>query len=151
MGFDIDFTEVRKLEFDLSNAHGHVGARASAAIRKTAYDIERDAKILAPVDTGDLENSISTDIEGDGRFATMSAEIGPTVDYGAAIEYGSEPHIIRAKNGGKLVFKGRDGGLVFVDQVNHPGNAPQPYMGPAFDRNIPAFEQALGEIGEDIL
>lgn len=147
----IDSSEVRKLAVDLYRAEGTVGAKASAAIRKTAFDLERDAKILAPVDTGDLENSITTDVEGDGRFGSMSAEIGPTVEYGAAIEYGSDPHVIRAKDGGKLVFKGIGGGLVFVDEVHHPGNAPQPYMGPAFDRNVPRLERALGQIGEDVL
>lgn len=151
MGFDIDSSEVRRLEFDLDRVGGAVGAKASAAIRKTALDIERDAKILAPVDTSDLANSISTDFDGDGRFGTMGAEIGPTVNYGDDVEYGTQPHVIRAKNGGKLVFKGRDGRLVFVDKVNHPGTAPQPYMGPSFDRHAPALERRLGDIGEDIL
>lgn len=148
---DIDSSEVRKLAVDLHRAEGTVGARTSAAIRRTALAIERDAKILAPVDTSDLVNSISTDFEGDGRFASMSAEIGPTVDYGDDVEYGTEPHVIRAKNGGKLVFRGRGGGLVFVDKVDHPGTAPQPYMGPAFDRHAPGLERALGDIGEDVL
>lgn len=148
---DIDSSEVRKLAVDLPLAGGKVGARTSAAIRKTAFDIERDAKILAPVDTSDLVNSISTDFEGDGRFASMSAEIGPTVTYGDEVEYGTEPHVIRAKNGGKLVFRGRGGDLVFVDKVDHPGTAPQPYMGPSFDRNVPGLERALGDIGEDVL
>lgn len=148
---DIDSSEVRKLAVDLHRAEGTVGAKASAAIRKAAFGIERDAKILAPHDTGDLANSISTDFEGDGRFGTMSAEIGPTVDYGDDVEYGTQPHVIRAKNGGKLVFMGRNGGLVFVDKVDHPGTPPQPYLGPAFDRHAPGLERALGDIGEDVL
>lgn len=148
---DIDFSEVRKLSVDLERSSGTVGARASAALRKAALSIEGDAKVLAPVDTGDLAESISTDITNDGRFSFMSAEIGPTVEYGAAVEYGSAPHVIRAKDGGMLAFPGRGGGMVFVREVNHPGNAPQPFMGPAFDRNVPLFERALGAIGEDIL
>jgi hypothetical protein len=148
---EIDSSEVRKLAVDLDRGTGTVGARASAAIRRTAFAIEADAKIGAPVDTSDLANSISTDFFGDGRFASMGADIGPTVDYGDDVEYGTQPHVIRAKNGGKLVFKGRDGRLVFVDKVDHPGTPPQPYMGPAFDRHAPRLERALGDIGEDIL
>lgn len=147
----IDSSEVRKLALDLNRADGAVGAKASAAIRKTAFDIEADAKVFAPTDTGDLKNSISVDIGGDGRFGSMSAEIGPTVEYGAHVEYGTAPHTIRAKAGGKLVFRGLGGGLVFVDSVDHPGTAPQPFIGPAFDRRAPGLEKALGDAGEDIL
>lgn len=142
----IDSTEVRHLQIDLSDAPAEVQAKAPAAVRKTLFDIEGDGKILAPKDTTNLANSISTDVDADG----MGGEVGPTADYGAAQEYGSEPHVIRAKNGGKLAFAGL-GGMVFVDHVNHPGNAPQPYMGPAFDRRAPGLERALGNIGEDIL
>lgn len=145
----IDTREVRKLGIDLHNASGTVGAKASAAIRETAHDIEHDAKVLAPVDTGNLENSITTDIEGDGRFGSMSAEIGPTADYGDEVEYGTEPHIIHAHGGFlRFVIGGR---VIFARQVSHPGTAPQPYMGPAFDRNVPGLEQALGRAGEDVL
>ena len=151
MGIHIDTSEVRHLQLDLSAASGRVGARASAAIRKTAFAIERTAKVLAPVDTGNLEGSISTDIEGDGRFGAMSAEIGPTAEYGDDVEYGTQPHVIRARPGGSLVFVGRDGQLVFAKEVNHPGTQPQPYMGPAFDRHAPGLEEALGRAGGDIL
>lgn len=149
---NIDSSEVRRLAVDLRNARGHVGAKASAAIRKTAFDIERDGKRFAPVDTGNLENSISTDITGDGRHGSMQADIGPTVDYGDDVEYGTQPHVIRPKTpGGVLAFPGAGGGTVFAKSVNHPGTAPQPYMGPAFDRNAPGLERALGDAGEDIL
>jgi HK97 gp10 family phage protein len=151
MGIHIDGTEVRHLALDLRAASGRVGAKASAAIRKTALDIERTAKVLAPVDTGNLENTISTDIEGDGRFGSMTAEIGPTAHYGDDVEYGTQPHVIRARPGGYLVFRGRDGGLVVAKEVNHPGTPPQPYMGPAFDRHAPGLERALGDAGEDIV
>lgn len=116
-----DTSELRLLAVNLHSSAGTVGAKASQAIRKTAHDIESDAKILAAVDTGNLRSSISTSIEGDGRFGSMSAEIGPTADYGAYVEEGTSRM------------------------------APQPYMGPAFDRRAPSLEQALGQAGEDIL
>lgn len=147
MGRHVDTTEVRKLAVDLTKAGPMVRRKAPLVVKKTLFDIEGDAKVLAPVDLGALESSISTDVDTDG----MGGEVGPTVDYGDDVEYGTEPHVIRARAGGKLVFKGRDGRLVFVDKVNHPGTPPQPYMGPAFDRRIPGFEAALGKIGEDIL
>lgn len=143
---EIDSSEVRKLAVDLRTAPAEVRRKAPLAVKKTLFDIEGDAQVLAPVDLGTLEGSISTDVDPDG----MGGEVGPTVDYGAHVEYGTDPHVIRASGGGKLAFT-VGGRLVFVDEVNHPGTRPQPYMGPAFDRRAPGLEKALGQIGEDIL
>lgn len=121
MGVHIDTSEVRKLAVDLNRAGGRVGAKTAQVIRKTAHDIQADAQQLAPVDTGALKNSISVSFEGDGRFGGMSAEIGPTVDYGLYVEEGTSRM------------------------------APQPYLSPAFDRRAPIMETALGRVVEDIL
>ena len=95
-----------------------MGAKSSAVLRKTAFDIEHDAKLLAPVDTGNLMNSISTTITGDGRHGQMTAEIGPTAEYGIYQEYGTS---------------------------TQPG---KPYLTPAFDRRIGPFEAALAKVAE---
>jgi len=121
VGVHIDTTEVRKLAVDLHRAGARVGAKSAQVIRKTARDIEGDSKTLCPVDTGNLKNSISVDFEGDGRFGAMSAEIGPTADYGHYVEDGTSRM------------------------------SPQPYMGPAFDRRAPIMQTALGKVVEDIL
>lgn len=142
----IDTSEVRHLEVDLSKAPAEVQAGASRAMRRTLFGIEADGKILAPVDTGNLEASISTDVDPDG----LGGVVGPTAEYGADVEYGTEAHVIRAHDGGYLRFT-VGGQLVFVREVHHPGTAPQPYMAPAADRNIPQLERALGEIGEGVL
>ena len=85
MRASIDMSEVASLAAALGRAGPRARLRGSAALRKVAKDIERDAKILAPVDTGDLENSISTTISDAG----MTAEIGPTVDYAIYQELGT--------------------------------------------------------------
>jgi HK97 gp10 family phage protein len=117
MGISIDTSEVRALAVGLRGAGKRVGARSATALRKAAHDIESDAKLLAPVDTGALKNSISTTITGDGRGWSMTAEIGPTVDYGIHQEYGTSTQ------------------------------SGTPFMGPAFDRRIPAFTEAMYAIG----
>jgi HK97 gp10 family phage protein len=81
MGFDV--SELRKLSADLGKAGPKATALASVAVRKTALDIEADAKTLAPVDTGNLRNSIGSDIQ------ELSAEVGPTASYSAYLEYGT--------------------------------------------------------------
>ncbi|MBO0826211.1 MAG: HK97 gp10 family phage protein [Streptosporangiales bacterium] len=91
----------------------HAGVRK--AIVKTAHDIEADAKALCPVDTGYLRSSITADI-GD-----MDAEIGPTANYGAYVEFGTS----------------RMG--------------PQPYMMPAADRREPELTDAIAVLVGELL
>jgi HK97 gp10 family phage protein len=80
----IDIGDLRKLSFDLGNAGLKATDLASKAVRKTALDIEADAKTLAPVDTGNLKGSIGTDILG-----PLAAEVGPTASYGHFVESGT--------------------------------------------------------------
>lgn len=80
---DTDFSEVRKLASDLGKASAEATKLAMAVVAKTAKDIEADAKNLAPVDTGALRNSISSDVK------QLSAEVGPTVNYAPHVELGT--------------------------------------------------------------
>lgn len=113
-----DASEIRRLSADLNNEAKRVGARAATVVRATAARIERDAKIAAPVDTGNLRASISTETTGDGRNARMTAEIGPTAAYGIYVELGT----------------------------SRMGS--QPFLFPAADRHEPAFLQAMAQAAE---
>lgn len=121
MSVRIDTSDLDALAARLGASGLRIGAATAAALRKTAYGIERSAKANAPVDTGALRNSISTSFAGDGRSGAMAAEIGPTVDYGIYVEFGTSRM------------------------------AGQPFMGPAYDANVPQLEAALGGIAEAIL
>lgn len=118
--FDADVSELNQLVADMRGADGRIGRKAAAAVRKTARDIEATSKQFAPVDTGALRNSIGHDITGDGRFGAIEATVGPTVEYGAHVEYGTSR------------------------------NAPAAYMGPALDRHGPDLIRAIGSIAGDI-
>lgn len=112
---------LRALSADLTAAGRQVGTRARAVIRKAAYDIERDAKALAPVDTGNLKNSIGHSDLRIGTSGQLVAEIGPTANYGIFLELGTS---------------------------RMPA---QPFMGPAADRNTPSFEAAMQQLGMEVL
>lgn len=116
MSLTIDTSAAREVASRIAGAGPRIGAVGSAVLRRTAYTIQADAQALAPVDTGALRASISTTIAGDGRSGQMSAEIGPTVEYGVYQEYGTSTQ------------------------------AGTPYMGPAYDRQIPAFTDALAQL-----
>lgn len=57
---------------------------ASQVVRKSALDVEAQAKLRAPVDTGFLRNSIHTEQSSDLR-----AEVIVGAEYGLYIEYGT--------------------------------------------------------------
>jgi HK97 gp10 family phage protein len=110
--------QLRRLSTDIRKAAATTGRRAQQVVRKTAYDIERTAKNLVPVDTGNLKSSIGhSDARSVGRSGTLAIEIGPTANYGQFVEFGTSRM------------------------------APQPYMGPAADKHEPAFDAAMAELG----
>lgn len=118
-GFAQAAGELGKIARQQAAAGPRAAALAALAVQKSAADIEADAKALVPVDTGNLRSSISRDISEStfsGSGTTFTAEVGPTANYGAYVEYGTS----RAR--------------------------PQPYMGPAFTRRVPGFVKAMEQI-----
>jgi HK97 gp10 family phage protein len=110
-----DMSEINSLAVDLGNAPERVVPLVNLALRKSISDMERDAKIFAPVDTGMMRASTTSTVMG------LSAEMGPTVEYAPYVEEGTS------------------------DQ------APQAFVGPAFDRNAPGFVAAVGIAGGEAL
>lgn len=75
-----DASGLHSLGHDLTKAGAKAQSMAREAVAKTAADIAGDAKNFAPVDTGNLKNSVGHDLfNEDGE---SSAEIGPTASYG---------------------------------------------------------------------
>lgn len=79
--------ELANLAADLRTAGEKAQNMAADAIAKTAADISNDAKVFAPVRTGNLRASIGYDVTED--TGGVSAEIGPTVDYATYLEHGT--------------------------------------------------------------
>lgn len=114
----MDAAQIRRLAADIRQAARTTGQRAQLVIRKTAIDIESDAKRIVAVDTGNLKGSIGhSDLRTVGRSGSLSVDIGPTASYGVFLEQGTSRM------------------------------APQPFMGPAADRHTPGFEQAMAQLG----
>jgi HK97 gp10 family phage protein len=112
----IETREIRALEQSLELADRDARRKAYDAVRKAGFEVERRAKINAPVDTGFLMNSINTGFEGDVYSTGFSAEVGPGARYGVFVETGTQ------------------------------NMAPQPYLGPALDEVEPSFVAALQDI-----
>lgn len=97
----------------------------SAALEASALVVEGTAKNLAPVDTGNLRNSITHEVEG------KKARVGTNSEYALAVEFGTSPHKISVKN--KKILS--DGKVFFGKTVQHPGTEAQPFLFPALERN----------------
>ncbi|MFN2636906.1 MAG: HK97 gp10 family phage protein [Gemmatimonadaceae bacterium] len=136
-----DTSELDGLIVDFAAAGPKAEGLTRLVIKKVAFDTVAGAQARVPVDTSNLKNSIGPDLDDDG----MGFEAGPTANYGAAIEFGSEPHVIKAKNAKALFWPGAEHP---VKQVNHPGNAPQPYMRPAFEQAVEPIDKVMGQVGE---
>jgi len=85
-----------------------------------ADSIIRLVRIYTPIKTGRLKASWR-------RTNRVRAEGGYTVriynrqDYAPYVEWDTRPHVINAKPGGWLAFRGKDGRMVFRKSVRHPG------------------------------
>jgi len=78
-------TVVTQLVFNrLPEITASLRPKASQIIRKCAADIEAGAKAVVPVDTGNLKNSIQTEMESD-----LTAVVGTNVEYAPYVEYGT--------------------------------------------------------------
>ena len=82
-----DANELRKFGADLAESGLKAHKRAVQVVQKTAADITADAKSFAPVDTGNLKNSIGYDLFNKG--GEVGAEIGPTASYAIHQEFGT--------------------------------------------------------------
>ena len=71
------------------------------------------------VQTGRLKNSITT------RYTNNEATAGTNVEYAPYHQFGTAPHVIRAKNKKALAWPGAKHP---VKQVNHPGIKARPFM-----------------------
>lgn len=111
MADEWDFSQVVRLENQLGKNADAVEEQSETILTKTGTDVVADAKILAPYEFGNLQDSIG--MSGTG----LEREVGPTAEYGIWQELGTSVM------------------------------APQPFMGPALERNTPgmiaAFEQLV--------
>lgn len=112
-----------------------IRANAELIVEKIALDFQAKAQQKAPVDTALLRNSIKA-----VRVGPLEWRIISPVNYSQAVEYGSAPHLIRARNKAALFWPGA---AHPVKEVHHPGAAAQPYMTPTAEELRPVFRAAM--------
>ena len=116
----------------------------SEALEKSAYEVERTAKELVPVQDGELKRSIESKEVADWEWV-----IKPTIDwdYAGFIEEGTTPHTIT----GNPLHWNRDGEHHYAYSVNHLGNKAYKYMETALESHINDIADNVAEAIERIL
>lgn len=93
---------------------------------KSMVKMQELATINCPVDTGRLRWGIKIFPTNVG-FNEYS--LYDNVEYAEAIEFGTDPHVIKVKN--KKVLANKKKGIIFGKQVMHPGTEESPFFRPA--------------------
>lgn len=131
----------RAYERGLRRALGGMSDDVKRAVERTRIDVQNEARRRAPVDTGRLRSSIVSRAEGRGR--SVGYVVGTNVNYAAAVEYGTAPHVIKPKHKKALFWPGARHP---VAQVNHPGTRAQPFMRPAIEMSEIFFRANLSQV-----
>ncbi len=118
----------RAYERGLRRWVGGMSDEVKRAVERTRIDVQNEARRRAPVDTGRLRSSIVSRSEGAGR--SVGYVIGTNVNYAAAVEYGTAPHVIKPTKKKALYWPGA---AHPVASVNHPGTRAQPFLRPAIE------------------
>jgi HK97 gp10 family phage protein len=151
VGKNLSFVGIEELSQVLDGLAGDKklsGKVVRGILNKAAKPIIVDAQSRVSKKDGDLQKAIGA-IAGRGRGKGEQIYVGPRRGgrfkgyAGHLVEYGTAPHIIKAKAaGGHLRLHGN----VFVEEVHHPGAVAKPFMRPAFDSKK---DEAIGIIKDE--
>lgn len=116
---------------------------------RSAFTVEAHAKENAPVDTGRLRASISSEIE------EFVATISPKVHYGVFVELGTRPHwpppsALQPWAQRHGFPPGSAGAFLVARAISQHGTKPQPYMQPAAQQSQPEIEAFAQQMANEI-
>lgn len=113
--------------------------KLTQSLKKACALVEREAKIKAPKDTGELRRSITSEVRQDGT--DLIGVVFTPLEYAPYIEYGTG---LFAEEGGR-----QDVPWHYKDDEGNwhttSGQRPQPYLRPALNENREEIKRILKE------
>ena len=122
--------------------------------------IEADAKAHVAQDTRALARSITSRVDGIGL--DLAGQVGPSLNYGANVEFGRRAGAKMPPVDALLGWVVRHGlarspkqarGVAFAiaRKIARRGIPPRPYMAPALARNLPDIRARFARIGVEVV
>ncbi len=139
MSSNQNMLDLTNLAEDLHEASEVSGMSIHEMMLSFAQEMQADMQAHAHVVTGKMRANIV--IKDEPGKITVGVD-DDTVPYAKYEVYGTKPHVIRPKEGKKVLAFRVNGKMIYVKQVNHPGT-------PAHDFVTPAVERFLDLMGED--
>ena len=124
----------------------NLGRLPDLASKAFAEEILSEAVEKAPKRSGRLRRSIRLRRRRSGYEVSMGGSEAPYAPY---VEYGSRPHLIRARRSRALRFEVR-GQLVYAKYVEHPGAKPQRILASAISAASRNMRDVFGRLLEEI-
>jgi hypothetical protein len=137
-------TDISNLVGDLQEIEANIPVFIDGTLTElTEYVFEKSQDNCPIGPTGKLHQS------GVVNHQPMVHTIIYRAPYAAAQEYGSPPHIIRARNVKYLHWIGKGGKDVFRKEVMHPGNPPRAFVRNAIADGKATLPEIVGKVFMD--
>ena len=171
MAFAVSLSGIKELEGKLNNLSTALKVDVSDEINASALKIENQAKRLAPVNFGQLRNSIALTKAGE-----LTYSVAANASYSAYVEFGTGPQVnvpadfksyaqqFKGKSGGsfkdmvealtlwvkaKGIGNGKNQkGLAYIIALSilRKGLRPQPFLIPAYEQEKPKLIQNINNL-----
>lgn len=148
MKININVDELNRLADNVNLASNELKPEVEKALEQAGSAVRSEARGLVPVDTGELKKSISVMVKDANP---MSVEVGPDVNYGADVEFGTKPHAVSA---GALSGWAKRKGLnpyAVAKSIEKKGTKAQPYLIPGLKNAETLIEQAFTRMAQRII
>lgn len=124
-----------------------------AAMRDATMVVQRDAKKLAPVNTGRLRASIIPEVRASVVGRTITGVVGSNVEYAPYVETGTRPHFPPLAAIQRWVHLKRLGtpktersiAYAICRAIAVRGTRARPYLEPAFRKNYNRIRKIIGD------
>ena len=133
-----------------------MGDAVTKAMRQSGLAIQGEAAILAPVNTGALRQSITTETDKRSPFP-LWVTIGPTVNYGRYVEFGRKagkmPPVSALEPWVRLKLKPKNPmavAFVIARKIAREGVKAQPYMAPGAKKAMPKVKTIISRLAADL-
>ncbi len=109
-------------------------------IKESIFEIEREAKLRTPVDTGVLRNSFQS------NFKPLQGQVGPSVDYAIYVHQGTRPHWPPFQKGSALARWSQLHGVsafLVARKISRKGTKAKPFLFDGAKASLPQIKKHM--------